>query len=116
MEAYCFLGLMFLGFLISFSWQFDVVAGKRFMNTELPPDSFFRKLLPKKEDPLDPYLYVKVIPFFINVLIFLAVFILYIVYWIKPELLYDFLVSKYTVIGSGIYAGVNFVYLIIMRV
>lgn len=116
MEAYCFLGLMFLGLMISFGWQFDAVAGKRFMNTELPTNSFFRKLLPKKEDPIDPYLYVKVIPFFINVLIFIATLILYLVYWIKPELLYDFLVSKYTVIGSGIYAGINLVYLIIIRI
>lgn len=116
MEAYVFLGLMFWGLLFSFSWQFDAVAGKRFMNTELPPNSFFRKLLPKKEDPIDPYLYVKVIPFFINVLIFLATFILYVVYWIKPELLYDFLINKYALIGAAIYAGIDFIYLIILRI
>ena len=61
------------------------------INKELPENSKLRKIikkiLPVKETKTNPYLYIKVVPYFISVIILACVVVLYIVYAIIPNVL-----------------------------
>ena len=115
MEHYIMLISAFFGLFISFCWQFNIKAGDRFINTRIPDNSFFRKIYTFKEDTADPLLYVKFIPFLIAILIFISVLIAYVVFWINPNLLYNFLKSDGCIVGSLAYSAVSVIYLIVLQ-
>lgn len=79
-------------------------------NNKIPAKSFLRKLYPFKKEPKDGLLYITFIPVLISVLIFFAVLIIYACYWIKAELLSDFLESGSCLGISLGYMGLSLVY------
>lgn len=106
-----------LAFLIACNEQFDNKYGAEWTElTLIPKDSFWRKIYPFKENENNPLLYVKLIPFFITFFILIAVFIIYIVYWISPISLSSFLQSKWGFIISIVYFLIVLFYYIILEI
>lgn len=116
MEAYFLLIGAVWGFFVACGWQFDFKCGRRFEKTRIPDNSFFRKIYPFKEDPLDPLLYVKLIPFLVCTLVFIAVLIVYIIYWINPSLLSAFLTSDICMVVSVSYYFLTSIYILILQI
>lgn len=116
METYSLLIGAVWGFFAACCWQFNSKAGDRFEKTKIPDNSFFRKIYPFKEDALDPLLYVKLIPFLVCTLIFIAVLIVYIIYWINPNLLNAFLAGNICMLMSVSYSFITSIYLVILQI
>lgn len=116
METYSLLIGAVWGFFAACCWQFNSKAGDRFKKTKIPDNSFFRKIYPFKEDALDPLLYVKLIPFLVCTLIFIAVLIVYIIYWINPNLLNAFLTGNICMLMSVSYSFLTSIYLVILQI
>ena len=112
--AYGLLGSVVLVFIAACRCQFDGKYGGRFFDKEIPKDSVWRKIYPFKESETNPLLYVKLIPFFITFIILIAVLIIYIVYWISPPLLEEFLLSKLCAWISVSYFVIDFICYIVM--
>ena len=72
-------------------------------HNQIPENSFLQKLYPFKYKPSAGLLYVTFIPFLLSFLILFAVLIVYVIYWIKPELMSDFLYSHITLYFSFAY-------------
>lgn len=116
MEAYFLLIGAVWAFFAACCWQFNFKCGGRFEKTRIPDNSFFRKIYPFKEDPLDPLLYVKLIPFLVCTLVFIAVLIVYIIYWINPNLLSAFLTSDICMVVSFSYSFLTSIYVFILQI
>lgn len=111
---YILLIFTFCTVLLTGRIQFSAKYDARFFSKEIPKKSFWRKMYPFKERENNPLAYGKLIPFVISVFIFLVVFIIYVIYWISPELLRPFLVSKGVVIGAMCYPVIVVIYMLIM--
>ena len=72
-------------------------------HNQIPKDSFWQKLYPFKKKPECGLLYITFIPLLLSFLILFAVLIVYVIYWIKPELMSDFLYSHITLYFSFAY-------------
>ena len=112
--AYVLLVIVVLVFVLDCNTQFCWKYDARFFDVEVPKNSMWRKIYPFKEKETNPLRYVKLIPFYISFIIFIAVLIIYIVYWISPSLLAGFLQSKLCGWISLSYFVVNFIYSIVM--
>lgn len=111
---YALMIFTFVTVLMTVRVQFSAKYDARFFDKEMPKNSFWRKLYPFKEKENNPLVYCKFVPFIISVIIFIAVLIIYVIYWISPELLRPFLVSKGVVIGAMCYPMVVVIYMMIM--
>ena len=90
-------------------------GGRYIEKSKIPKDSFFQKIYPFKEDSFNPLLYVKFIPFLVCCLIFIIVFFVYVIYWINPDLLVNFLQSKGCLYGSIGYTVIVALYTIFLK-
>lgn len=111
---YALMIFTFVTVLMTVRVQFSAKYDARFFDKEIPKNSFWRKLYPFKEKENNPLVYCKFVPFIISVIIFIAVLIIYVIYWISPELLRPFLVSKGVVISALCYPMVVALYMLIM--
>ena len=117
MMEYSLLIFAALAFLMACNEQFDNKYGAEWTElTLVPKDSAWRKMYPFKDKENNPLLYVKLIPFFVTFFVLIAVFIVYIVYWISPSLLSYFLGSKWGFIIPMIYFLVVFIYYMILEI
>ena len=82
---------------------------------KIPKDSFWRKLYPFKKEPTGGLLYITFIPALISMLILFVVLIIYVIYWIKPEVLSGFLESKTSLYISLGYAGLFVIHMGVAR-
>ena len=112
--AYILLIFSFLTVLFTVIIQISPKHNPRFFDKEVPKNSIWRKLYPFKEKENNPLVYCKLVPFIISVIIFIGVLIIYVIYWISPELLRPFLVSKGVVIAAMCYPVVVAIYMLIM--
>ena len=111
---YLLLIIVALVFSAACSCQFRWKFGARFCKRKIPENSVWRKIYPFKENEKNPLLYVKWIPVVITFIILIACLILYIVYWISPSLLSDFLESKLCFWICIAYTNINTIYFIVM--
>lgn len=111
---YLLLIIVALVFSAACSCQFRWKFGARFCKRKIPENSVWRKIYPFKENEKNPLLYVKWIPVVITFIILIACLILYIVYWISPSLLSDFLESKLCFWIALIYLSIYNIYTAVM--
>lgn len=117
MENYLLLMFAIMSFAFACDRQFNSKYGAEWTHrTRLPKKSFLRKIYPFKESEINPLLYVKLIPFFVTLIILITVLIVYIIYWIFPFLLSAFLQSKICFILGISYFLITFVYYIIIEI
>lgn len=112
--AYLLLIFVAIVFIAACNCQFKWKFGARFFDKRIPKNSVWRKIYPFKEDEKNPLLYVKWIPVVITFIILIACLILYIVYWIYPSLLSDFLESKLSFWIGIAYMNIYNLYMIVM--
>lgn len=110
---YCLLGFSILVFFLFWGFQTDERFSPRFFKKVIPKNSFFRKIYTFKETRRNPLTYVKLIPYIISIVVLIAVFIIYIIYWFNPPLLIDFLRSRPVVLASFVYLIASFLYSLI---
>lgn len=112
--AYILLIFTFIATCLTTRMQYSIRHNPRFLDKEVPKNSIWRKLYPFKEKENNPLVYCKLVPFIISVIIFIGVLIIYVIYWISPELLRPFLVSKGVVISAMCYPVMVVIYMLIM--
>lgn len=114
---YCLLAFVGVTFLMACRCQFDSKYGAEWTKlTIIPKDSFWRKIYPFKEKESNPLRYVMLIPFYITFVILVSVLIVYIIFWISPSLLSNFLQSIAVGFVSVAYMMVVFIYYLIMEI
>ena len=112
---YIVLILIFIGTCLTTRMQYSIRHNPRdIFDKEVPKNSIWRKLYPFKEKKNKPLIYCKLVPFIITWIIFIVVLMIYVIYWIFPELLRPFLVSKGVVISAMCYPLVITIYMMII--
>lgn len=89
--------------VLTFYAEYSMMSKRFIERNKIPEDSFWQKLYPFKYKPVLGLLYIRFIPLLLSFLILFAVLIVYVIYWIKPELVSEFLYSQITVYVSGAY-------------
>jgi hypothetical protein len=86
------------------------ILEKRFF---IPKNSKIRKIIPFREDCAHPFIYLKIIPFFVSIIISFAILILYAIKFFAPSIITPILIHPATIISSVlvgllymIYAGI----------
>jgi hypothetical protein len=117
MEYYLLiLGLMFplLGICVQFSQgPHNENIEKRFV---VPQNSIWRKFIPFSENTAHPFIYLKIIPFLMSIVISVIVFMLYVVNLFIPDIMTPIFIHPVTITSITLLGLIYMVYAGIMNI